>query len=192
MLIYIHGFNSSARSFKARLLRDHLAALGRAQEFACPDLSHWPEQASAQLEQLIERNEAAPITLVGSSLGGYYATWLAERHHLKAVLLNPAVRPYESLTRHLGAQQNLYTGEEYLLTEAHIEQLRALEVTAISRPERYLLITATGDEVLDYRLGVEKYQGARQIMIQGGDHGLSDFARYLPQVLAFASITGPQ
>ena len=121
---------------------------------------------------------------MGSSLGGYYATYLAEKHDLRAVLLNPAVRPYELLKDHLGAQQNLYTGERYEFTARHVEELRALEVAAIT-PGRYLLVAATGDEVLDYRSAVERYRGCRQLVIAGSDHGLSDFSDYLDLVLGY-------
>jgi predicted esterase YcpF (UPF0227 family) len=120
--------------------------------------------------------------LVGSSLGGYYATWLAEKHDLKAVLLNPAVRPYELLAPLVGPQKKFHTGEEYEFTSQHVAELQALEVERVT-PARYLLIVAKGDEVLDYRRAVERYRGCRQVVIEGSDHGLSDFAEYLGYVL---------
>ena len=185
MLIYIHGFNSSPASSKAQLLKARLETLGRGAEFAAPALPHSPAQAAALLEALALRNPDA--ALVGSSLGGYYATYLAEKHALKAVLLNPAVRPYELLAGHLGSQQNFHTGERYEFTARHVEELRALEVAAIT-PERYLLVAATGDEVLDYRAAVARYRGCRQIMIEGGDHGLSDFGSHMDAVLEFCGV----
>lgn len=185
MLIYIHGFNSSPASHKARLLKSKLEALGRGGEFIAPALPHSPAEAAALLDSLAARNPGA--ALVGSSLGGYYATWLAERHRLRAVLLNPAVRPYELLKDLVGPQQNLYTGERYEFTGRHVEELRALEVDAIT-PARYLLIAATGDEVLDYRSAVGRYRGCRQIIIEGSDHGLSDFAGHAETVLGFCGV----
>ena len=182
MIVYIHGFNSSPASSKALLLKARLDALGRGAEFAAPALPHSPAQAAALLDELAERIPNA--ALVGSSLGGYYATYLAQRHGLKAVLLNPAVRPYELLAGHLGSQQNFHTGERYEFTARHVDELRALEVAAIT-PERYLLIAATGDEVLDYRAAIARYRGCRQIVIEGGDHGLSEFANYADAVLEF-------
>ena len=181
MLIYIHGFNSSPASAKARLLQERMEALSCGTDFLAPALPHSPAQAAAMLDALAALNPGA--ALVGSSLGGYYATYLAEKHRLKAVLLNPAVRPYELLKDQLGPQQNLYTGERYEFTARHVDELRALEVTTITR-ERYLLIAATADEVLDYRTAVARYAGCRQIVIDGGDHGLSRFADYLDAVLA--------
>ena len=185
MIVYIHGFNSSPASFKARLLRERLAALGRADEFVAPALPHSPAAAAQLLEGLARQPPQA--VLVGSSLGGYYATWLAEKCGLRAVLVNPAVRPYELLAGYVGPQKNLHTAEDYDFTAQHVDELRALEIDAIT-PQRYLLMVETGDEVLDYRRAVEKYRGAQQLVIEGGDHGFSDFANHLDKVLAFAGM----
>lgn len=187
MLIYIHGFNSSALSFKAGLVRERMGTLGRAADFACPELDHHPKRAIAQLETLIADVAGTPIALLGSSLGGYYATYLAEKYAVRAALVNPAVRPYEGLRDYVGVQRNLYTGAQYEFTEQHLAELRALEVPRIT-PERYLLLVTTGDEVLDYREAVAKYKGAEQIVVEGGDHGFSAFADYIDIVLAYCGI----
>lgn len=183
MLIYIHGFNSSALSFKAGVLRRRMAELRRSDELMCPELPHRPLEAIALLDALIGQ-KGGPVALIGSSLGGYYATWLAERHELPAVLLNPAVRPYDLLASAIGPQTNLYTGARYEFTQGHIDDLRELELDVVT-PERYYLIVETGDEVLDYRDAVERYRGCEQLVIPGGDHGLGDFERYLDRTLAF-------
>lgn len=185
MLIYIHGFNSSPASAKARLLKERMDAVGRGDEFLAPALPVSPAEAARVLDTLALRHRGA--ALVGSSLGGYYATWLAEKHGLKAALLNPAVRPYELLEGYLGPQQNLYTGERYEVTARHVEELRELEVSNIT-PRRYLLIVATADEVLDYRAAVSRYRGCRQVVIEGGDHGLSGFASHADTVLEFCGL----
>ena len=185
MLIYIHGFNSSPASFKAKVLHERLAALGRADEFAAPALPQSPAAAAALLADLAAKHPQA--VLVGSSLGGYYATWLAEKFLLRAVLVNPAVRAYDLLATEVGRQKNFHSGEEYDFTLQHVAELRALEVEAIT-PGRYLLMVETGDEVLDYRNAVEKYRGAQQFVIEGGDHGFSDFADYLDTVFEFCAI----
>ncbi|MGH8701134.1 MAG: YqiA/YcfP family alpha/beta fold hydrolase [Burkholderiales bacterium] len=182
MLIYIHGFNSSPASAKAQLLMARLEALGRGAEFAAPALPHSPAQAAAMLDALAARHSGA--ALVGSSLGGYYATWLAEKHGMRAVLLNPVVRAYELLAPLVGRQKTFHTAEEYEFTSQHVAQLRALEVERVT-PARYLLIVAKGDEVLDFRSAVELYRGCRQIVIEGSDHGLSDFADHMDTVLNF-------
>lgn len=184
MLVYLHGFNSSAASFKARLLGERLAALGRGDEYRCPDLPHRPAAAMQLLEDLIAASRE-PVALVGSSLGGYYATSLAERYAVPAVLVNPAVRPYVLLQGHLGPQRNLYTGAEYELTAAHLDELRALDVATVA-PERYLLMVTTGDEVLDYRVALARYPGAETLVVPGSDHGFADFGAHLDRVLAFA------
>jgi predicted esterase YcpF (UPF0227 family) len=165
-----------------------MAALGRGGEYACPDLPHRPAAAMEVLESLLAARDPAGTTLVGSSLGGYYATWLAERHGCRAVLINPAVRPYVGLGQYLGRQRNLYTGEPYDFTEAHLAELRALEVERVT-PGRYLLLVTTGDEVLDHRDALARYRGCREIVVQGSDHGVSDFEHYLGPVLAYAGVT---
>lgn len=190
MFVYLHGFNSSPDSFKARLLQDRLAALGRGAQFAAPVLSHWPHEAIANVERLLAQQADFPVTLVGSSLGGHYATWLAERHGCRAVLVNPAIRPHDLLASCLGPQTNLYTGARYELTARHIEQLAALHVETITRPERYLLVVALDDEVLDSRVALAKYEGARRIVHSGGDHGFGAFADYLDAVIEFGDGDG--
>lgn len=185
MLIYLHGFNSSDQSFKARLLKERYRALGRADEFICPNLPWRFRDALALIEREI-RSQQQPVSLIGSSLGGYYAISMAERFGLPAILVNPAVNAWRSLSQHLGPQDNPYTGEPYLLDAGHIEELRALEVPAITRPERYFLLQAKGDEVLDWREAVAKFPASPQVLIEGGDHAFSNFADYLDPVIAFA------
>ena len=186
-LIYIHGFNSSPASFKARVLQAALAERVPSATFLAPALPPSPYAATRLLDALVVAHRQA--ILVGSSLGGYYAGWLAERYDLRAVLVNPAVRPYELLHDHVGMQTNLYTGERYEFTGAHVEELRALEQDRVT-PARYLLMLETGDEVLDYRQAVARYAGAQQYVIEGGDHGFGDFAEHLEVVFAFAGLAG--
>lgn len=185
MYIYLHGFNSSPASFKAHLLGEYLQGLGRGAEFIAPLLHHRPAQAVASVERALSGQALERVTLIGSSLGGHYATWVAERFGVRAVLVNPAIRPQKLLAGYLGAQTNPYTGEHYELTQAHLDEWDALEVSRITRPERYLLIVALGDEVLDSRIAMEKYRDAAQIVHPGGDHGFAEFARYLEQVVGF-------
>ncbi len=188
MFIYLHGFNSSPASFKARLLHEYLSARGRASEFAAPELSSRPREAIATIETLLRHRDPTRITLIGSSLGGHYATWLAERHGSRAVLVNPAIRPHDLLAAHLGPQTNLYTGARYELTQVHVDELHELHIDSITRPERYLLIVATGDEVLDSNVAIAKYRDARHIVHAGGDHGFGQFQDYLDAVIAFGDV----
>lgn len=184
MILYLHGFRSSPQSVKARQLGAWMAARGLAHRFVCPALSHVPGEAIAQAEGVIARADS-PVTVVGSSLGGYYATWLAERHRLRAVLINPAVVAHLSLADYVGEQSNLYTGETFQFTAEYVAQLERLEVARIS-PERYFLLVETGDEVLDYRQAVARYAGARQVVLPDGDHSFTRFIDYLEPIAAFA------
>lgn len=190
MLLYLHGFNSTPDSKKATQLRAYLQQRGMQDQFVCPALPHWPDQAIALAQALITQHAGQSITLIGSSLGGYYATWLAERHDLRAVLINPAVYPHRDLHKYLGPQRNLYSGEQYELTLAHIEQLQALWVERID-PRRFLLLVETGDEVLDYRQAMARYAGAQQVVVEGGDHTLQSFPQQIPRILAFAAEVAP-
>jgi predicted esterase YcpF (UPF0227 family) len=184
LIVYVHGFNSSPASFKAGLIKRELERRGRGAEFLAPALPHRPAAAIALLEQLL--GAEPQVSLIGSSLGGYYSTFLAECHGWRAVLVNPSVRPYDTLAGCIGRQKNLYTAEEYDFTAGHVAELHALDVAAITRAERYLLLVTTGDELLDYRQAVGKYRAARQVVVEGGDHGFSTFADHLDTVLEFA------
>ncbi|MEY2633915.1 MAG: hypothetical protein RIR00_2569 [Pseudomonadota bacterium] len=188
-LLCLHGFRSSPASWKIRVLREHLAGRGLADRVLAPQLSHEPAVVIAELSRMIETSPG-PLTLLGASLGGYYATWLAERYDLKAVLVNPAVVAHLSLARYLGRQQWLHNDQSFDFTPTHIEQLQALQVATLT-PSRYLLLAETGDEVLDYRQAVARYAGCRQMVFEGGEHGFSRFPQCLPQVLDFAGFPPP-
>ncbi|MDX5444818.1 MAG: esterase [Zoogloeaceae bacterium] len=192
MIIYLHGFRSAPASNKARTLRQRMEQRGLGHAFWCEQLPHVPARAIALIEQAImearERDPACSPTLVGSSLGGYYATFLAERHTLRAAVINPAVVAPIDLAPWTGTQTNLYTGEAFEFTMEHIEQLRALDTGTLADPRRYWLLVETGDEVLDYRHAVEKYRGARQTVLEGGDHGFSRWNDYLDDIIAFAGL----
>ena len=187
MLIYLHGFNSSPDSRKAQRLKQYMDAHGLGDQYCCPALPVSGMRAAALIEEEIARHPRESITLIGSSLGGFYATYLAERHDLRAVLLNPAIFPHEDLRSYLGVQRNLYTLKPYELTEEHLRQWDKLYLPTI-HPQRYLLLVETGDEVLDYRQALEKYKGARQIVIEGGDHSLQSFPEHIPLILEFAGL----
>ncbi|VXC41937.1 Esterase YqiA [Burkholderia sp. 8Y] len=185
MILYLHGFRSSPQSFKARAMRARLAELGRLSEWQCPVLPVSPRDAIALAEAIASTAASDDVTVVGSSLGGYYATYLAEKHGWRAVLLNPAVVPQSDLSAYLGEQPLWHGGGSITVLPRHLDELRALTVDAITRPERYFLIAATGDEVIDYRTMLARYPGVRTTLIQGSDHAISDFANYLGDVLAF-------
>lgn len=182
MIVYLHGFNSSPQSHKARLLGSYLAQRGLASHYACPALSPLASEAIRDIERLVRGRH---VCFVGSSLGGFYATYLAEKHAGRAVLINPAVEPHVGLRAYLGPQKNLHTGEPYELTEAHLRAWQALVVPRVT-PQRYLLLVETGDEVLDYREAVRRYAGCEQVVVQGGDHSLQSFPQQLARIVEFA------
>lgn len=185
-IIYLHGFCSSPASWKARLLGDTLAAAGLGDRFACPTLSPVPLDAIASAEALLDGADGS-TTLVGSSLGGYYATWLAERHDLRAVLINPAVMAPALLDGLVGSHSNFYSGERFEFGSEHADQLRALATPRVT-PSRYLLLVEAGDEVLDYRQAVACYAGSRQIVLEGGDHSFTRFPDFVTQIIEFCEL----
>jgi predicted esterase YcpF (UPF0227 family) len=184
VIIYLHGFNSSPQSHKAGVLGRYMAARGLAREYACPAL---PVSAREAMEVIEKLGTGQGTCYVGSSLGGFYATALVERHGGRAVLVNPAIDPHIGLRDYLGPQKNLYTGAAYELTEAHLAQWGEIFAPRIT-PARYLLMVETGDEVLDYRRAAERYAGAEQIVVPGGDHSFRSFEQFLPRLLAFAGL----
>lgn len=187
-VLYLHGFNSSPDSLKARQFKEYCHSRKLAEVLA-PTLPHDPEQAMNLLHSMMQDRQTAPILVVGSSLGGFYATCLAERYGVKAALINPAVAPCEHLgDKFLGRQKNFHTGEEYEFTREHAEALRRLTVQHISNPQLYLLLVQTGDAVLDYRLAVDFYAGSRQLVQEGGSHAFENFTDVLPLVCSFAGL----
>nr|WP_315261251.1 YqiA/YcfP family alpha/beta fold hydrolase [uncultured Duganella sp.] len=188
MILYLHGFRSSPLSMKARVVGERMAALGLADQLLSPQLPASPKLAIELALDLVKDMPADQLSIIGSSLGGYYATWLAERIGCKAVLVNPAIVPRVNLDQHVGVTTQFHSDEPFEFKREYIAELHALEVPKISQPERYFLLAATGDEVLDYRDMMAHYQGARQHVIQGSDHAISEFPQYVDEVLTFCGI----
>lgn len=188
MILYLHGFRSSPQSFKAQLLAQRMRELGRSDDFLCPQLPASPREAIALVQQLITGRTQHDLALIGSSLGGYYATWLAEQLGCYAALLNPAVRPPRDLEKYVGVTTAYHSEGRFEFKREYIAELETFAVERITQPDRYFLLAATGDEVLDWREMVAHYPGARQHVIEGSDHGISEFAQYMDEVLAFCGI----
>lgn len=196
MILYLHGFRSSPGSFKARLMAQAMAQRGLAADWQCPQLPASPRQAvelalslaRGQLAELARRGTPTPLalTVVGSSLGGYYATWIAEQLACKAVLLNPAVEAPRDLATQVGEHRMYHSDAPFQFRAGYVDELTAIQVMKPTLPQRYFLVAATGDEVLDWREMRDRYAGCRQRIIEGGDHGLSDFEKWMPEVLEFA------
>ena len=185
MILYLHGFRSSPQSFKAQKMAQHMALLGRSDQFICPQLPASPQLAMQLLDEIMQRHPVKDISIIGSSLGGYYATYLAEKYGCKAVLLNPAVQPPKDLSKYVGITTAYHSDAVFEFKEEYVDQLRAFSVAAITKPERYFLLAATGDEVLDWRDMVAHYAGALQVIIQGSDHGMADVVDHFEQIMAF-------
>ena len=168
------------------MLGDYLRNVASGIDYIVPEMHHRPCVALEQASAACKAVDTADLTLVGSSLGGFYATVLAERLGCRAALLNPAVRPYTHFHKFLGPQKNLYTGEEFILTQEHVDELKAAQPARITRPERYWLFVETGDEVLDYREAVDFYAGALHTVVRGGDHALVSFPEHVPELVEWA------
>jgi predicted esterase YcpF (UPF0227 family) len=185
-IFYLHGFRSTPQSAKARQLRDHLAAHRPDLDFICPALPVSPQRAMQLIEFELESIARSEVTLIGSSLGGFYATSLVERFGFRAVLLNPAIKPQRDLKSYLGEQTVYGSDQTVWVREEFLDELEALDVPKIADASRYFLLAAKGDELIDWRDMVAKYQGAATHLIDGSDHGISDFADYIELVLDFA------
>lgn len=194
-LIYLHGFRSSPGSTKAQRMAAEVAALqarGVDIEWSCPQLPPSPAEARELIDALAAPWPADAMAVIGSSLGGFYATVLAERRGCRAVLLNPAVEPARDLARHIGELTAWHDPAlRFEFTAAHVEELREMRPGEIVDAARYFAVIAKGDELLDWREMQARYAGAHVKLLEGSDHALTDFDRHLPDVLAFLGLDRP-
>lgn len=192
MLLYLHGFRSSPESFKAQLLAQRMQARQQLDRWSCPALPASPALALNMAKQaaqaLLTQHHAQPaeLTIVGSSLGGFYAVCLAEQLGARAVALNPAVQAPRDLATQVGQHSQFHSDEPFVFLPEYVQELSDMAVKHITQPERYLLIAATGDEVLDWHEMNDFFEGAQRIIIKGDNHGLSSFANHIDTVLQFA------
>ncbi|WP_163937851.1 YqiA/YcfP family alpha/beta fold hydrolase [Paraferrimonas sp. SM1919] len=190
MLLYIHGFNSSAQSLKAKLVVDYVKRNYPDINLQVPELANTPTAAMAQLESLVVEaiNDNQRVDFIGSSLGGYFSNYLCHQYGGKAVLINPAVKPYELLVDYLGEQLNPYTNVSYQVLPKHIEELKAFDIPLVQQHDNILLLQQSGDEVLDYRQAIWHYQNCQMYLQSGGDHSFIDFEQLLPEIFEFLSL----
>lgn len=187
-LLYLHGFRSSPQSMKAQKMAALMAERFPTVQWWCPQLPPSPRQAAELIEEGT-RDWPETMAVMGSSLGGFYATWLAERRGCRAVLLNPAVDPARDLAKYIGEQTFWHQpGERFFFKPQFVDELRGLEAGPLKAPDNYLAVIATGDEVLDWREMQERYARAQLRIVQGSDHALSDFDAHLPAILAFLGL----
>ncbi len=184
-LLYLHGFRSSPQSAKARVMAQHMAEHHPDVVWLCPQLPPSPQAAMDMVTLATACWPAESMAVVGSSLGGFYATWVAERRGCKAVLLNPAVNPARDLEKYIGEQTQFHAPEEHFYFKAeYVQELRDLTCGKLRQPQIYLAVIAKGDEVLDWREMHARYQSGKVLLLEGGDHAISNFAEHLPAVMA--------
>ena len=188
-LLYLHGFRSSPRSAKARRMAEWTAAHRPDLVFACPPLPPSPREAMALVDALVRDWPRDTMAVMGSSLGGFYATWVAQRTGARTALLNPAVDPARDLANHIGEQTCWQDPDEhFFFRREFVDELRELDAGALAHPERLMAVIAKGDEVLDWREMHARYQGCRIKLLEGSDHGLADFDDHLDELTEFLGL----
>jgi len=190
LLVYLHGFRSSPRSSKAVITGDAVKTLSSKDilfEWYSPQLLASPKMSIDMVMQHIDKSKVDRLVIIGSSLGGFYANYLAEKYACKAVVLNPAVRAARELAPHVGMLTSYDSDEPFDFRPEYIDELKALQIEKITAPERYFLIAAKGDELLDWKEMAEFYAGANQLILEGSDHGISEYRELVPNVLEFIS-----
>ena len=180
MVIYIHGFGSHGLGAKANAFKTYFKS--REVPFIAPSLSYIPELAIQTLEELIESYDE--VQLIGSSLGGYYALYLAEKYNIKAVLINPSIYPYVTLKKAVGDAPSFYDDSHYSWLESHLEMLKPYEIDTQNQ-KNFMLLLQKGDEVLNYREAITKLPSAKQVIEEGGSHSFDGIERFFVQIDRF-------
>ncbi|VUD62100.1 hypothetical protein TDB9533_02970 [Thalassocella blandensis] len=186
-LVYLHGFLSSPKSAKAVESKAWFAEHFPSVNFVCPALSSYPRIAKQQLHEIVAQHKSDELFVIGSSLGGFWATYLIENTWAeKAVLVNPAVNPQSRFHEHVGKELNYFYSEEILrLTDEDLVELTSADHPHITFPEKYWLMVQTEDETLDYRMAVEKYHASEKLIEEGGNHSFEGYERWLPKIAEF-------
>jgi predicted esterase YcpF (UPF0227 family) len=188
-LLYLHGFRSSPQSTKARRMAAVVKERHPGVLWWCPQLPPSPRAAMEMVRDGIADWPEQEMAVVGSSLGGFYATWVAEQTGCRAVLLNPAVNAARDLGRYVGEQTAWHDpAAHFYFAPEYVDELRALEAGPVAHPERYFAVIAKGDEVLDWREMTGRYPGARIRLLAGSDHAITDFDAHLDEVLDFLAL----
>lgn len=183
MVIYIHGFGGCGEGSKAKAFREYFKSI--SEDFIAPSLSYVPELAIKTLEELIDSYKG-DVYLIGSSLGGYYSTYLSQLNKVKkVVLVNPAVNPTITLQRALGDAPNFYDGSYYNWNQRHLDMLDKIKIKDIKNIEKFLVFLQKGDELLDYKEAEEKYKNAKQIIEDSGSHSFDGIERHFETIREF-------
>jgi predicted esterase YcpF (UPF0227 family) len=185
VVIYLHGFLSSPQSLKATQTLEVVRANYPDLTIEIPQLANYPNEAIAIIEQSVAKHKGKKLRFIGSSMGGFLSTFMVEKHSGKAVLINPAVQPFELLVDFLGEHIHPYTQQSFLLENKHIDELRSLDTPTLKSKSDYWVLLQTADETLDYRQAESKYQDYKLSIEQGGDHSFQGFQRFLPDIFRF-------
>ena len=188
-LLYLHGFRSSPQSNKARIMADYVSAKHPKVRWWCPQLPPSPRDAASLIAEGIANWPRQSMAVMGSSLGGYYASWVAQLARCKSVLINPAVNPARDLEKYIGEQASWHDPEEkFFFRPEYIDELRLLDTRSMTPAAPEMVLIAQGDEVLDWTEMSERYPHALQLVQEGGDHALSNFEEYLSRVGEFLTL----
>jgi len=187
-IVYLHGFLSSPESLKARQTVQYCKKIGLADKIHVPELDCGPAETIAQLTDFIAAKNQYKVVLIGSSLGGFYATCLADCLNLPAALINPVVKPHQYWRTFLGEHKNFYSDRVHTVTQTHIEELRAMHRPELTHPKNFLLLAQKGDETLDYRQAQQRYRFSRCIIQDGGNHSFENYGTVLPIIADFLAI----
>ncbi|WP_166423477.1 YqiA/YcfP family alpha/beta fold hydrolase [Paraglaciecola sp. 20A4] len=185
VVIYLHGFLSSPQSIKAQQTKLFVTEHYPELIFYIPQLDNHPKPAAKMLDELIARHPHADFGFIGSSMGGYFSSYLLERYGGKAVLINPAVQPYNLLADYMGEHINPYTQHRFFLDESHTHDLTSFDTPILANPQNYWVLLQTADETLDYRQAQQKYSAAKLTIEQGGDHSFQGYERFLADIFQF-------
>ena len=185
LLLYLHGFLSSPQSQKAQQTIKYCQQIGFGNFIKVPRLSGGPAEIIAMINSLLEAQDKGKLMFIGSSLGGFYATYLAEIYQAPAVLINPAVRPFEHWEKYVGEHKSHYSDDFHVVTKSHIDELRNLFIKELTKPDNIMALIQSGDETLDYRLAVEKFKKAHCIVRENGNHNYENYMAELPMIFEF-------
>lgn len=193
-VVYLHGFRSSPSSVKAQKVHEDFLRQGEVAQLWIPQLPASPREAMElvhdEVALRLDQNPDLSLGFIGSSLGGFYATVLAEcwPEHSRALLLNPAVKPYDDLHDQTGRQKVYFSEEEINFLPDYLSDLKAMEPDRLTCLSRYCLVAASGDEVLDFGMMTHRYEGAHQLRINGSDHALTEFDQVWPLARLFLGL----
>lgn len=187
-VLYLHGFLSSPQSVKAQATLRWFAEYYPQITLHIPQIPNYPAQVAPMLKDYLAQHPELlthGLKAIGSSMGGFLCTYLVEQYGGKAVLINPAVKPYELLADYLGEHVNPYSGDSFVLEPEDMQRLRQMDASTLRNVSAYKVLLQTGDETLDYRQAEQKYQGADITTEQGGDHSFIGFPEHLPAIADF-------